>query len=87
MESDERTRLLKAERQRAVAETQKIEAETAQIKSQTGDLDFAVFRKAVFFILAIPVVVILIVRLLADPSFLMLGGTMLAAMLGWIWRG
>jgi hypothetical protein len=80
-EIEERTRLLTAEGQRAVAEA-------THIESQTGDLDFAVFRKGVLFVLAIPVVVVLIVRLLADPGSLSVAeGAVLAAIVSWIIRG
>jgi hypothetical protein len=78
-EVEARTRLLDQEAQRAKAETEHTEAET-------GDLDFAIFRQAVFFVLALSIAVLIIVRLLTDPGFLgVVGGSgLVTASLIWL---
>jgi hypothetical protein len=94
-EAEARTRLLHQEAQRAKAETRLIEAgvalreaETEHTEAETGDLDFAIFRQAVFFVLALSIAVLIIVRLLADPDFLgAVGGSgLVTASLIWLGR-
>lgn len=87
-EVEARTQLLRAEERQKDAETGHIEAKTAHVASETGDLDFAIFRKGVFFVLAVAVAVILIIRLLTDPNLLGtvgVGGAV--ALLTWLSRG
>lgn len=72
--------LREREAQRALAETRRIQAEARM-------LDFDLFRRKAFFVMAIAVALLLSLRLLEEPALLeTAGGSGLLAALGWLAR-